>query len=84
MHLQCNSDFINKIEVRYNIVPPTCNWQSIVFELILIFVFDSSIQKKKVLRLSFAVTHTYIYMYIGHMLLVHLNSLWNIWLLVSF
>ena len=35
---QCNSDFMNKIEVRCYIVPPTCPWQSIAFELISIFV----------------------------------------------
>ena len=45
---------MNKIEVRYNIVPPTCPWQLTAFELVLIFVFYFRIQKRKVLRLSYA------------------------------
>ena len=67
---QCNSDFMNKIEVRYNIIPST--WQSVAFELILIFLFYSRIQKRKVFRLSYAVA--YIHMYINHMPIVHFND----------
>ena len=50
---QCNTDFMNEIEILNNIVPPTCPWQSISFELVLSFVFYFRIQKIKVLRLSY-------------------------------
>ena len=74
---QCNTDFMNEIEILNNIVPPTCPWRSISFELVLSFVFYCRIQKIKVLRLSYLVVYIKIYVYINHMPIVHLNRLWN-------
>ena len=54
---QCNTGFVNEIEVLYNTVPPTCPWESIAFELVLSFVFYFRIQKIKVLRLSYVAVY---------------------------
>ena len=74
---QCNTGFVNEIEILYNTVPPTCPWQSIAFELVLRFGFYFRILKIKVLRLSYVAAYIKIYVYINHMPIVHLNCLWN-------
>ena len=55
---------MNKIEIQYIIVLPTCPCKLIAFEMVLIFAFYSRIQKRKVLKLSNTVEYIYIYIYI--------------------